>query len=326
MNNPDILLYACNDMMPGNLDAVIDEVKLSGITHLVLALCHIGPDGSVLWFNESPFIASSAVIPFFEGWQAQLQQILDAGIVKRISASFGGGGGGPAVTDFARLEAIYKGNNNSFAGTLLEYNFKLMKKAFPAITCIDMDNEELNDKTSFIAFCKMVHDIGFDLSFCPFAENNSNAFRFWLDCLQEIEETWGKGSVKRLNIQTYEFMTASPKNWGDAIKERLPNFDTSNFINFGYKASWHASGETWYGMTPRIVTDSYAYYSKFPEVGGAFFWNYDLIRITTLVPRPKEKDPKIQHGYFVLKDYVMAIWNGMASEPTAIAQANDSEV
>lgn len=312
MSNPEILLYAGNDMLPGNIDTVIDEVKTSGVNHLVLSLCHIGPDGSVLWLNEAPFIGVEGLMPVFEGWQAQLQQILDGGIVNKISASFGGAL--EYVHDFRRVEAIYKGNNNSFAGTLLESSFKTMKKSLPAITCIDMDNEEFNDKVSFVAFCKMLQEIGFELSFCVYGEKGNPGFNFWMDCFQEIEQTWGKGSVKRLNVQAYADECASPRVWASAIKERIKGFDTTKFINVGFEAAWNSSGDYWRGMTPVIIETSYPYYAAMPEVNGAFFWNYDLIRKSTLVPKPKKPDSNDQYGYLILKDYVMAIWNGMVTD------------
>lgn len=320
MSNPNILLYAGNPVMPGNIGSIMDQLKISGINHVVLALCHVSADGSVLFFNNTPFVTTDSIIPAFESWPAQFEELLDGGIVRHFSASFGGDPND--VHDFRRISEIYRANNNSLFGTPLEFCFKNLKAAFPSITCIDMDNEEFVDRESFVAFCKMVREIGFDISFCPWAENNSAAFYFYLDSLQEIEQSsWGKGCVKRFNVQNYAWPPASPKNWTDEIHKRLKDFNTDGFINVGYWARSKNSIGSWDHSSPEIVARDFSYYyHTYPSVRGAFFWNLDCIMQTTLEPDLTPL-PQGCAGYAVMGNYAQAIWDGMVREPEAAAVA-----
>ncbi len=307
MSGPDLAVYSGDALNPAKIADNLHDTKLAGWTTILLGLFHVGGQpGTVIYFNDLPVIVDGSLTELFKGWQQPLHEILEARIVRRIYASFGGG---EPVQDFSNIYKIYQNNNNSFAGTMLETHLKVLRHAFPAITGIDMNVEDTYDDASFVAFCRLVRGMGFDISFCGFGTEHAQNFWFWINCLQAIEQSsWGKDAVKRLNLQYYAKCEA-PDFWADKIKTRLPGFNTEQFINIGYWACFYNPKTTsWAKSCPSDVQKTLAEFKKHGNgsVGGAFIWNLDYVLQTSL-------SPEGCGGYAFMGDYTRAIWNALST-------------
>src|SRR5262249_44527117 len=143
------------------------------------------------------------------------------GTISKLYLSIGGGGD---VVDFTTIQRIYTNNGNSFNNTSLLKNLVVLRQAFPAIDGIDMDCEDIYDQASFVAFCKLVHEIGFEeITFSPFKNPD-----FWIGSLQQLRPL-----VSWFNLQCYAEVDdpfPDPAIWTRLIKEKMPDFNTDNFI------------------------------------------------------------------------------------------------
>lgn len=265
MNTPNIALYAGGPLGPGAIVQNLPATQQAGWTTIILGLFHIGrPEisgqnyGDII-FNGTPTVMSGAYVadPFWPDNVAQLKQ--DGSSVTKIYASVGGGG---PVEDYQTLQNIYQANGNSFSGTPLEQNFQLLRQTFPAIDGIDMDCEDNYDQASFVAFCEMLIGMGFDITFCPYTNQ-----QFWTASLGQLQES-NPGVVKWWNLQCYDGGNGNdPQNWAAAITASIPPFPTDGFIVAG----------DWTNDSPSQVTSLISSFSGEASLGGGFIWNMDGI-------------------------------------------------
>ena len=262
--SPNIAVYAGGPLGPDAIAANFLGTQSAGWTTIILGLFHIGrPDipgqayGDII-FGGAPMVIHEGqwMLPN-DDWPQALSQLKSGGSISRIYASFGGGG---PVYDYTTLQKIYAMNGNSFAGTQLEANFRLFRSAFPAIDGIDLDCEDLYDPASFVAFCEMLADIGFSLTFCPY----TNPI-FWAQALASLNVS-RPGAVKWWNLQCYAGgYGQDPAAWAAQIAASVPGFDTDGFILAG---DWTNDG---LGGVEALI----AGLSKEPCLGGGFLWNLD---------------------------------------------------
>jgi hypothetical protein len=308
MDGPNIAMYAGDPLGPAQFDGNLPAVKSANWTTVILSFVHISdeerfkkPDGSILFFNEARFIEDQQVLPPFATWNASLAQLKQGGTISKLYMSIGGG---DPVRDFKTIQRIYSNNGNSFDKTPLLKNLVWLRNSFPVIDGIDMDCEDIYDQASFLAFCKLVHDIGFEITFCPWEKPD-----FWIGSLQQIQEsTWGLDAVKWFNLQSYAFTDppAAPGVWADLIKKQMPGFNTDSFILAGAWARYKNSPTSWDKACPGQVEDTLKYLIKsgHNSVGGGFIWNMDCMLQTT-------NDPGGCNGIKTMKDYVAAINEAM---------------
>jgi hypothetical protein len=225
------------------------------------------------------------------------------------------------VGGFGTIQRIYDNNNHSFSGTALEKNFHEFRKIFSAIDGIDMDNEETEtykDPRSFVAFCKMLIGMGFGVTFCPVWQPD-----FWIGALVEIEkDPQTKGGVKWWNLQCYSGGSNNdPQEWADAIKEKLPSFQTNGYIVPGNSARyWDKHADQWDGCCPTKykaqdgvcnMQDNFSGFAQKPGVGGGFIWDLDLIRGFVSAPNPGSCGCYYPEGSILLSEYVAAVRKGL---------------
>lgn len=309
MDGPNIAMYAGNPLGPGQVDINLQAAKSAGWTTVILSFVHISderskkPDGSILFFNEDAFIEDQQVLPPFATWNTSLAQLKQGGTISKLYMSIGGG---DPVRDFATIQRIYRNNGNSFDRTPLLKNLVWLHNSFPAIDGIDMDCEDVYDQPSFVAFCKLVHDIGFEITFCPWTKPD-----FWIGSLQQIREsTWGPNAVRWFNLQSYAFSIDPPFPipgiWADLIKQQMPGFNTDNFILAGAFARYKSGPNSWDKACPGQVEDTLKQFKQggHNSVGGGFIWNMDGMLQTT-------SDPGGCNGIKTMKDYVAAIFEAM---------------
>lgn len=205
-----------------NHDAAMKIIAKSGLNTIILGLLHVNctdetwkkdgmknPFDSSVSRNKSLSIAgcSDADIDFNdillvssgeyvkqENYPDLSRKNLHQGKVEKVFASFGGW----EVPEFERIAALMekygieekakKGGKNP-----LYANFKCLKKKL-GIDGIDFDPEQGYKKGTIVEFAKMLLDIGFEITFCPFTKQD-----FWKNCVKEL----GEEKVSKLNVQCY---------------------------------------------------------------------------------------------------------------------------
>ncbi|ELX09334.1 hypothetical protein Jab_2c14000 [Janthinobacterium sp. HH01] len=259
--------YALGCLYPASakrqpVGTTIAQLQTSGFNTVVLGLLHIGhgpaieplQDLGALYFNDELIVVGNQYRGD-PGWPDLIASLPNSK-VNTLCASIGGAG----VRDFAWLKQIYEANGNSFDGTLVQSSMREFHKQFPAISIIDLDCEETYDADSLVAFCKMLIDIGFGISFCPYTMQD-----FWVAALAQLE-AYQPGAVRHWNLQCYEGGGGNvPAQWAAAIQAALPEFDTDGFILAGGEAGNPLALQ---GLLQRLDA---------PCVGGGFVWTLDQL-------------------------------------------------
>ncbi len=289
MTDTRFALYAGRALGPSKITETVEIIKGSSWTTIMLGLFHIGwgansspghpQSDAEFFFNDTSIILGGKDVgklnpDFDRSWPERLANLKKSAGIKEIYASFGGGS---PVVDFETVEKIYDGNNGSFEGTSLQKNFALFKRTFPAIDGIDMDCEDNYEPKSFVAFCRMLIDMGLSITFCPY---DHESMEFWVDALAQLTHT-NAGAVTWWNLQCYDGGGGNnPQDWANAIKTQLPAFNTDRFILASDWSRFYEDDENykgWEGHCPQDVKAHLSVFGKQACVGGAFLWNMDQI-------------------------------------------------
>lgn len=260
MSSPIVAAYAEGVLYPdpGNPGAPAKAIQVfqqSGFNTMILGLFHVDSTGTIS-FNDTTIIQNGQYVGD-TSWPATVGSII-GGTVKTVCASIGGGG----VSDYTNIEAIYKANNNSFAGTALATNLAALRQLFPAISIIDLDCEESIDDTTLVGFCALVAGLGFQITFCPYRDQT-----FWITALSNLQ-TIAPGAVVWWNLQCYDGGGGNvPSSWAHAIARKIPGFDTRGYIVAG----------DWTYDDPATVQQRLSQFAKDPSVGGGFIWTLDMM-------------------------------------------------
>ena len=306
----NIAVYAEGAVYPSTtLVPLIPAMHKAGWTTLILGLFHIGRSSAGqnqgdIYFNDLLLVSEGKYVGD-PGWPLALKAA-KTGPITHMLASVGGAS--PWVQDFQTIKAIYDANGNSFAGTLLERNFTLFRKTFPAIDTIDMDCEETYDQPSFVAFCQMLIGMGYTITFCPYEMAD-----FWTGSLKALESS-NPGKVLWWNLQCYAGGTGNqPDDWEGYITDAIPGFDTDRFI---LASDWSRfwSDDMWQGDCVDAVADLLAPFASMASVGGAFIWLLDQILIYDATAKA-HPDPDCRGGGGSQAAYVAAISKSLSSQP-----------
>jgi hypothetical protein len=91
--------------------------------------------------------------------------------------------------------------------------------------CEDYYDTEDDKFNSFAAFCEMLIEMGFDITFCPYERQD-----FWVAMMKRILVSH-PNRVKWWNLQCYDGGGRNkPEDWANAIKKAIPWFPTDRFI------------------------------------------------------------------------------------------------
>lgn len=286
-------------MYPPTLEQNLFAITQAGWTSVILSLFHIDSSGDIIYNN--PMIVQNGVYVGDAAWPEQVAQLKTNSLVTTVLASIGGGG----VSDFSNIQTIYDNNNNSFNETPLQKNFQVFRQSFPAIDLIDMDCEDNYDQPSFVAFCEMLIEIGFGITFCPYQNKP-----FWTGSLTAIEQNY-PGAVKWWNLQCYDGGAGNdPATWAAAIQKAIPGFNTDGFILAGdWSRLWN--GQYWQGDCPNQVQSMLSPFKPESCVGGAFIWTIDdMINYAAI---SKQHPDSGSCGNVEMPDYVVAIEDALAT-------------
>ena len=295
------VIYAGNGLGPANIDHNTPDILASGFTTILLGLFHIGrgpnahdpvsgqKTGDIV-FNNPNDPNDPGVIVVSDGnwvapstWPGQLKNLFSTtGKVTKMGCSVGGAV--PAIEDYQTIWANFVENGAIGPDTVLYENFAKLNDVLPFASFVDFDCEEFDSsydptydwKATLVAFGKMLKEIGFDLTLCPFEVDQAGD---WMDVLTALytppsQVTTPPPTVVWMNLQCYSGGDDNhPNDWVTAVEGTNLGIDAGAFTVPGL------STET----TPREVAAKFAAWQQverdknLPLLQGGFIWNYDDI-------------------------------------------------
>jgi len=313
INIPQTAAYGSGILYPPNLTpALSTTVKNSGIETLILWAFHIETNGNIV-FNNTPIITydrSKGKSQYLgnANWPTQLQALMGTGSkITQMEASIGG----YDTNDFLNIKTIYTNHGQSFDNTALQSNFRLFKQTFPTIALIDMDvegpNPENYDQQSFVAFCQMLIEIGFDITFCPYTLPT-----YWTGSLKALN-TSNPGAVKWWNLQCYAGGTGNNADtWAGYITSTIPGFNTDGFILVsGSSRYYNTINQQWQGDCVPAFKTLMSTFKGEKSVGGGFLWNIDQVEGYAEEIKTHPDPEECSSSNRSLADYISAIVAGL---------------
>jgi hypothetical protein len=251
-------IYAGGPLYSGG-QAVTDELGRSGFATVVAWTVHVDGDGG-LSFNERPLVAGGRYLGD-PGWPDRLAS-LKAGQVSRLLFSVGSAGS----ADFHHLQALLQ-DGGAGADGVLRRNFQALLRAIPTLDGFDLDDEDLLDRPTTVAFGRMVGELGGTVTFCPYADPD-----YWAGCLRELEQS-SPGLVSAVHLQCYAGSAWNdPQGWIAALGRAVPGLDAAARVRPGL---WCRHGDGCaQGDAPEAVRDRFLGWRGLGLRGG-FIWLYD---------------------------------------------------
>lgn len=254
----------CGGPLYSGGDAVIDDLKKSGFTEVVAWALHVESNGDLIYNN--PKIVSDGKYIGDSNWPTQISALMaDDSTVKRLLFSVGGWG----VQDFPNIQSLIA-EQGTGPDSILYKNFKILKETIPQINAIDLDDETLYDQDTTVAFCNMLHTLGYEVTFCPYTYES-----FWVNCLYELNSKT-PGLVTAFNLQCYAGGAGNtPGTWIAAIQKKMgTGFDVQGFVVPGL---WCRHGQGCQeGQCPDAIHQQLENWNT-TGIEGGFIWLYDDI-------------------------------------------------
>jgi len=245
-------------------ESVMTDLQQSGFTTVIAWAVHVHPNGDLIY--NDPTIVSNGAYVGDPDWPALLATLKQAGSVNRLLFSVGGWDTG----DFTNIQQIIQ-QQGTGPGSMVYQNFKALKDAIPVIDGIDLDDEDNYDTNTIVAFSTMLHELGYQVTFCPYTDIN-----FWVDCLSALNSAT-PNLVTAFNLQCYAGGADNdPQDWIDAIAQTMgSSFDAQGFV---YPGLWCRNGDGCSsGDCPTAITARFAGWRS-EGIQGGFIWLYDDIQ------------------------------------------------
>jgi len=232
--------------------AVMNTLRASGFTTVVLWAIHVHADTGDLYLNDQLVVSNGQYVGNAD-WPAQLRTLKQAPTsVNRIEVSVGSAG----PDDWGAINTLI---NSGGTGTssILYRNFQALKTATGA-DAINDDDEQHYDLNSTTAFARMVISMGQTFTFVPYTNMG-----FW----HSLKSNLG-ASVDRVYLQDYAGGTGNdPASWAAGLG--MP-------VDPGLWSK-HGSGCTT-GDSPTDVGNKMAAWNASAGIPGGFMWLYDDIQ------------------------------------------------
>jgi hypothetical protein len=240
----------------------IAELVDSQFTEILVWSVHVDENHGLDLNMEFPLVkdglyVGNATHPGFPGDLERLR----AGGKRRITLSIGAAGS-PA---FSRIRNLIQSEGTG-ANSTLHRNFSSLKKALPAVTTIDFNDEVTYDADSMTKFAVLLADLGFKVSLCPYDVRYRSV---WQEVARRVNEQ-RPGTIQSINLQCYGGgRSNNPSTW------TFPGIPV-------YPGIWakgkDASGKDQGEETTTSATQKYADWKKSSQTSGGFVWLYDEIR------------------------------------------------
>lgn len=260
--NASTAIYGGGPFYDGGMP-VIDDLKASGFTTVIAWSVHVSPAGDLIY--NDPTIVRDGRYVGDAGWPERLASLKQGGSVRELVFSVGAGG----VQDFHHIQALIRKEGTGPDSTLYR-NFQALKEAIPSIDTIDLDDEDLFDQQTTVQFSRMLHALGFGVTFCPYFDPG-----YWVGCLQALDART-PGLVSAFNLQCYAGGSMNdPATWIDAITQKMGSgFDAAGFVRPGL---WCRHADCAEGDCPDDVASQFASWRS-SGIRGGFIWLYDDIQ------------------------------------------------
>lgn len=233
--------------------AYVEQLKKSGFNTVILALAHPHPQADI-YYGDTLIIHKAAYVGP-AGWPELVASLLKGPTtVNRVLLSIGGAG----VGDFGNIASLIK-QHGTGPETDLYRNFQALKTLFPAVTCVDLDDEEALDASVIVQFSLMLGRIGLKTTFCPYYDSS-----FWVDCLQQIEQA-APGQVVGFNLQCYSGGGGNePAHWIAAIRQVMGDSFPAAFVTPGLSTA----------QTPDAIREQFEAWRS-SGINSGFLWTYE---------------------------------------------------
>jgi len=234
---------------------VINDLKQSGFTTVILWTIHIGDDGSMN-FNDKTVIDSQGNYIGDVEWKNRLSALLQSPTsVNRIE--IGVGAWGAKSWDIIKTLVAKEGTGEQ---TKLYKAFQLLMEITGA-TAINFDDEVTYDVKSTVQFSLMLADMGYKISLCPFNEAD-----YWKAVYNQVESAQA-GTIDRVYLQCYGGGYANKTYQWNAL---FGDLKVS-------KGLWCRNGDNCNnGNSPSTIKSNLG--KEVNNISGGFIWLYDDIQ------------------------------------------------
>jgi hypothetical protein len=229
--------------------AVIDTLRKSGFTTVILWTIHVRAGSGDLYYNDH-LVAAGGKYVGDPAWPARLKTLKQAPTsVNRIELGIGSAG----PDDWAVIDDLIRAQGTG-SGSIVYRNFKALKDATGA-DAVNNDDEAHYDLASTTAFAKMAGGMGYKFTFAPYTNTT-----FW----KKLKTNLG-GQVDRVYLQAYAGGTGNdPGTWSRALGMPVdPGLWSKNGTNC-------AAGDS-----PATVGGKMRAWHQSAGIPGGFMWLYD---------------------------------------------------
>jgi hypothetical protein len=290
MASANIAAYCWDDFGPGKIKNNVAKLQNTGLTTAILFAVHVGStkdegvqhqDGDLIFNDdrEDPanlFISQGefnpAKNPVTGAWPGYVAQLKKGGVGK-LFFSIGGGD----VRDFTTIEEMFAQKK----GDVLAGNFEKFKTTFSDpvtkkcwIDGFDLDCEEDVDQDTIVQFSQMLFEKGFQVTFCPYENEN-----FWKRCMQTL---WDQGKkISWWNLQCYSggdpnINPEKMKKWIDALAAVVGEDAAPSYLLPGLPVM--GSNTPTGDLCPDGIYKTFkSWQDKNLKLNGGWLWRYDQI-------------------------------------------------
>ena len=229
--------------------AVMDTLRSSGFTTVVLWAIHVRADTGDLWLNDIRIVSGGQYLGD-PGWPARLASLKQAPTsVNRIEVSVGSAG----PNDWGAIATLIA-RDGTGTGSVLYRNLQVLRTITGA-DAINDDDEQAYDLTTTTAFARMVVAQGYHFTFAPYTN-----VAFW----RSVKTALGT-AVDRVYLQAYAGGAGNdPASWAQQLGMPV---DPGLWSRHGTGC---ASGDT-----PASVESRMRGWVTSAGIQGGFLWLYD---------------------------------------------------
>jgi hypothetical protein len=249
--------------------AVMDTLRRSGFTTVVLWAIHLRPNGD-LFYNDHLIVSNGRYVGD-AGWPTRLRTLKQAPTsVNRIEVSVGSAG----PNDWGVIASLVRSGGTG-PNSILFRNFAALKAATGA-DAINDDDEQQYDLSTTTAFARMTATLGYRFTFVPFTN-----VAFWRGLKGALGTT-----VDRVYLQNYAGGAGNnPAQWSR---------DLGITVDPGLW-SRHGAGCA-AGDSPATVQSKMRAWKTSAGISGGFMWLYDDMKACTASGSPAAYANAIKAG------------------------------
>lgn len=173
----------------------IQNLKASGFAEVIVWNISINSTGDLNFNQEFPLVAAGAYIG--DSTHADFRDAIAAlkvapSSITRLTFSVGSSN----IGVFQEIRTLID-TQGTGPDSILYKNFQALKAAFPSVDAIDFDDENCYDTASMTSFAVMLGNLGFEVSLCPYQNND-----FWTGVATAINAQ-RPGTVTAVHLQCY---------------------------------------------------------------------------------------------------------------------------